>query len=257
MKTKHKYRLVLGTVGALYIATTIALTTISVNLDKDYDSYRETTKEIIALDEKNIRKLSNSLEDSKDFNDKVENELKKVKQLRKDEKQSHKMIQKEYKYENEKLERENLKISKENQELKNELAKLNSVSKKVVATQKKAEEKSSITKVSNDNVSGYNGWKRMTVNASAYTTYDNGDKLASSVYGNITASGKPVHWGGIAVDTNVIPMGTKVYIPMYNMVFTSTDTGSAIKGNRIDIYMDSLSQANSFGRRNIEVFVER
>ena len=81
----------------------------------------------------------------------------------------------------------------------------------------------------------------MTVNASAYSGH------------NITATGTTPKWGTIAVDPSVIPYGTRVYIPKFDMVFTAEDCGGAIKGNKIDIFMNSESDCVNFGRQNIEI----
>ncbi|MBP2002692.1 uncharacterized protein YabE (DUF348 family)/3D (Asp-Asp-Asp) domain-containing protein [Paenibacillus shirakamiensis] len=67
--------------------------------------------------------------------------------------------------------------------------------------------------------------------------------------GTRTASGSRVTEGRtIAVDTNVIPMGWWVYIEGVGFR-RAEDTGSAIKGNIIDVYYDSLRAANDFGRK--------
>lgn len=64
--------------------------------------------------------------------------------------------------------------------------------------------------------------------------------------GGPTASGvMPEAGRTIAVDTSVIPMGSKVYIEGLGEC-VAEDTGSAIKGNRIDIYMDSHKEALGF-----------
>lgn len=69
-----------------------------------------------------------------------------------------------------------------------------------------------------------------------------------------TASGvEPRANHTIAVDTSVIPFGTKVIIN--GTTYTAEDTGSAIKGNRIDIYMSSHDEAMSFGVQYAEVFI--
>ena len=81
----------------------------------------------------------------------------------------------------------------------------------------------------------------ITVNASAYSGH------------NITATGTTPKWGTIAVDPSVIPYGTRVYIPKFDMVFTAEDCGGAIKGNKIDIFMNSESDCVNFGRQNIEI----
>ena len=69
----------------------------------------------------------------------------------------------------------------------------------------------------------------------------------------ITSTGTVPKYGTIAVDPSVIPYGTKVYIPEFDDVFTAEDCGGAIKGNRIDIFMDSESQCNNWGVRNITI----
>lgn len=89
--------------------------------------------------------------------------------------------------------------------------------------------------------SNNNSGRLMTVNASAYSGH------------TITATGTTPKWGTIAVDPSVIPYGTKVYIPKFDMVFTAEDCGGAIKGNKIDIFMNSESECTTFGRQNIEI----
>lgn len=99
-----------------------------------------------------------------------------------------------------------------------------------------------------------------TFKASAYSTYENGDKLAGSKWGSLTASGTTVKQGRtIAVDPKIIPLGTKVTIdfpaPFDYMdgQYIAEDTGSAIKGNKIDVYFDSVKVAMNFGVRQIKV----
>lgn len=70
----------------------------------------------------------------------------------------------------------------------------------------------------------------------------------------ITASGvkaKANHT--VAVDKRVIPLGTEIVIN--GNTYIAEDTGGAIKGNRIDIYFDSHSDALEFGRQTIEIEV--
>ncbi|MGM0884790.1 MAG: ubiquitin-like domain-containing protein [Bacillota bacterium] len=65
----------------------------------------------------------------------------------------------------------------------------------------------------------------------------------------ITASGARVQEGRtIAVDPDVIPIGWWVYIEGIGFR-RAEDTGSAIKGNKIDVYFDSSKYANKFGRK--------
>ncbi len=64
--------------------------------------------------------------------------------------------------------------------------------------------------------------------------------------GGPTASGTMPEAGRtIAVDKRVIPLGTRVYIEGYGE-FVAEDTGSAVRGNHIDIYMDSHEAARWF-----------
>ncbi|MPQ43992.1 3D domain-containing protein [Clostridium tarantellae] len=75
----------------------------------------------------------------------------------------------------------------------------------------------------------------------------------------ITATGlKPIRdpngISTIAVDPSVIPLGSKVYIPGYGYAIAS-DTGGAIKGMKIDLFMNSESECYSFGRRNVTLHI--
>lgn len=72
-----------------------------------------------------------------------------------------------------------------------------------------------------------------------------------------TASGtKMVQGRTIAVDPRDIPLGSKVHIVGMGE-YIAEDTGSAIKGNIIDIYFDSHKEALDFGRQNIQLRVLR
>lgn len=84
---------------------------------------------------------------------------------------------------------------------------------------------------------------KMTVSATAYS----GD--------TITATGTRPRWGTIAVDPRIIPYGTKIYIPKFNMTFVAEDCGGGIKGNRIDIFMNSSSACYNWGVRSIEIYI--
>ena len=67
---------------------------------------------------------------------------------------------------------------------------------------------------------------------------------------NITATGKEVYEGTIAVDPKIIPLGTNVEIKDLGK-FIAEDTGGKIKGNRIDIYFNSKTEAKKFGKQGI------
>lgn len=70
----------------------------------------------------------------------------------------------------------------------------------------------------------------------------------------ITASGAKVYYGAVAVDTNLIPFGTKLEIPGYG-IGIAEDRGSAIKGHCIDVWMPSREEALEWGVRYVKVKV--
>ena len=80
---------------------------------------------------------------------------------------------------------------------------------------------------------------------------------ATAYYGDtITSTGTTPRVGyTIAVDPKVIPYGTKVYIPQLNKVFIAEDCGSAIKGNRIDIFMGSYDECMEWGYKDITIYI--
>lgn len=58
----------------------------------------------------------------------------------------------------------------------------------------------------------------------------------------------------IAVDPSVIPLGSKVYVQGYGYAIAA-DTGGAIKGNIVDVFFNSNSECNSWGRKKVTVHV--
>ena len=102
---------------------------------------------------------------------------------------------------------------------------------------------SDTSQTTSSNNSQGNVVRTMNVVATAYTGY------------STTSTGQKPVWGTIAVDQKVIPYGTKVYIPKFNMTFTAEDCGGDIKGNKIDIFMGSETDAYSWGRRTIDIYI--
>lgn len=70
----------------------------------------------------------------------------------------------------------------------------------------------------------------------------------------ITASGTKVHEGTVAVDPDVIPLGTRLYIDGYGMAIAE-DTGGAIEGNRLDIYMADKEDCLKWGVKTRKVYI--
>ncbi|MGO4988268.1 3D domain-containing protein [Gallicola sp. Sow4_E12] len=89
-------------------------------------------------------------------------------------------------------------------------------------------------------------------NSGSYTTQM--QATAYTATGNRTATGTVPKKGTIAVDPDVIPLGTELYVEGYGNGIAE-DTGSAVKGNIIDLYMDSEQQARDWGRRNVNVTI--
>ena len=74
-----------------------------------------------------------------------------------------------------------------------------------------------------------------------------------------TRSGIRARSGVIAADPRVLPVGSIVRIldgPTTG-IYTVMDTGSAIKGRRIDVYLPSCAHAKKFGRRMVTAIVIR
>lgn len=102
-----------------------------------------------------------------------------------------------------------------------------------------------------------NGGLLFLNNRIAYTSgYESCGKLTDHPAYGITKSGAKVQENHtIATDWSVLPKGTKVMIEGFPYVYTVEDVGGAIKGNKIDIYMESLTDAREFGRQKLKVWV--
>ena len=72
-----------------------------------------------------------------------------------------------------------------------------------------------------------------------------------------TASGGSVRRGIVAADPRVLPLGTRINISAgaYSGTYTVADTGGAVRGRILDIWVPSCAEANKFGRRTIKVSV--
>ncbi len=103
-------------------------------------------------------------------------------------------------------------------------------------------------------------WEEMAVEATAYTAgYESTGKNPGHPAYGITKSGTTVKEGRtIATDPKVIPLGSEVLIPcLSDNVYIAEDIGGAIKGNKIDIYMENLQDAKNWGRQKITIYVRR
>jgi 3D (Asp-Asp-Asp) domain-containing protein len=84
--------------------------------------------------------------------------------------------------------------------------------------------------------------RRLTVSATAYSLP------------GYTASGLHVAWGTVAVDPNLIPLGTRMTIPGYGEAIAA-DVGTAIIGARVDLWFPTLAMAQAWGRRTVTIVI--
>ncbi|HOT91621.1 MAG TPA: ubiquitin-like domain-containing protein [Anaerolineae bacterium] len=79
-------------------------------------------------------------------------------------------------------------------------------------------------------------WRVIRMLATSYSAGTAGVSPSSPYYGR-TATGMQMRHGIVAVDPNVIPLRTQVYVPGYGIGYAG-DTGGAIRGRRIDLGFD-------------------
>ena len=91
--------------------------------------------------------------------------------------------------------------------------------------------------------------KILYMNATAYTAYCSGCSGTTATGIDLRANPDAKV---VAVDPSVIPLGTKLYVEGYGYAVAG-DTGGAIKGNRIDLFMASNDDALKWGRKTVKV----
>lgn len=93
--------------------------------------------------------------------------------------------------------------------------------------------------------------EEMMVTATAYTAYCEGCS-GTTAYG-IDLRANPDQ-KVIAVDPRIIPLGTKVWVEGYGEAIAG-DTGGAIKGNKIDVFIPSYDSAVAWGVKQVKIKV--
>jgi 3D (Asp-Asp-Asp) domain-containing protein len=100
-----------------------------------------------------------------------------------------------------------------------------------------------------DPADGAPAGKRLTFSATAYCS------------GTTTASGVKVREGIAATDPSLVPIGSVIRVSglarRYNGIYTVMDTGSKIRGRRLDLYLRDCDAAVRFGRRPATVLIVR
>lgn len=105
----------------------------------------------------------------------------------------------------------------------------------------------------------------LTFQSGATLSFSNAKSMTATAYtaghggaDYTTATGTFVKMGTVAVDKNVIPLGTRMYIVaddgsvVYGMA-VAEDTG--VRGNKVDLYYDTYDQCINFGRRSCTVYI--
>lgn len=128
---------------------------------------------------------------------------------------------------------------------------VNGVRKEIGRIHKIAPKKSIVQRGTKDCIMTEQGLKhykkKFVANVSAYTIEDgNGD--------GVTSIGIVPYEGVVAVDPEFIPYHSKLFIPGYGLA-VAADTGGAIVGNCIDLFMYDRDRAWQWGRRFIEVYI--
>ncbi|MEQ2529038.1 DUF348 domain-containing protein [Robertmurraya yapensis] len=91
--------------------------------------------------------------------------------------------------------------------------------------------------------------KEFYVSSTAYTANCNGCSGTTATGYNLKANPNAKI---IAVDPSVIPLGTKVYVEGYGYA-VAADTGGSIRGNKIDVFFSSKSDAYRWGRKTVKI----
>ncbi|MCM3177669.1 LysM peptidoglycan-binding and 3D domain-containing protein [Cytobacillus horneckiae] len=95
------------------------------------------------------------------------------------------------------------------------------------------------------------GTKELTMEATAYTATCEGCSGVTATGINLLEN---PDMKVISVDPNVIPLGSKVYVEGYGEAIAG-DTGGAIKGNKIDVFIPNKDDAINFGRQTLKVTI--
>ncbi len=89
----------------------------------------------------------------------------------------------------------------------------------------------------------------------SYTSVMNARAVAyTAPPGSHGAYGGLCTYGTVAVDPTVIPLGTKLYIEGYGYAYAN-DVGSGVKGNIVDLFMESIDECYAWGSRYVNVYI--
>nr|WP_125152439.1 3D domain-containing protein [Clostridium rectalis] len=178
-----------------------------------------------------------------------------VKKL-KDEKQAMEKYKQNLDYENNKLdalkESNNTTLEKLSKSIKEQRELLNKETEKEQRLMAIEREKERKRVNSNDSPSrgGYNSFTYSKIVNMESTAYSGDGITATGTKTKRDANG----YSTIAVDPRVIPLGTRVFVEDYGYAIAE-DIGGAIKGNIIDVFFYSETEARSWGRKYVKVYI--
>lgn len=146
---------------------------------------------------------------------------------------------------------ETLAVTKEAGELRNKKsAKQQPIKQKAkVETKQQAAKQPSKSAPKQEAKASASTSKTLTMTATAYTAYCEG---CSGITANGTNLRSNPNAKVIAVDPSIIPLGSKVWVEGYGEAIAA-DTGGAIKGKKIDVFIPTKENANNWGRKTVQV----
>lgn len=197
---------------------------------------KETNKILL---EKNNH-LTKDLTDTQKESDSLKRDLQHSSKISKDLKDQVKKLEEGKK----KLERDNNNLKKDKTRFQNQVKKLSMKHSNTKTTDKSGSSKKVASTTSSDK-----GSKTLSVTATAYTAYCTG--CSGTTTTGIDLISHP-DMKVIAVDPNTIPLGSRVHVEGYGYAIAG-DTGGAIKGNKIDIFVPNRQDALAWGVRTVKV----
>lgn len=211
---------------------------------------KETREEYIKLTTKH-EQTEKALEETTIEKDKLVSEKEEITKVASEEKEENQKLQKEVR----ELQ-QSLKTKREKEKLAQE-AKNSSPTPKQLSTESKDKTETKSDNSTHKKIKEKTSGKGKSFTATYYaigdgytpsTTTANGTDVSNTIH---TKEGHRI----IAVDTSVIPMNSLVKVTVNGNTFTAkaSDTGSAIKGNKIDILIDNPKEANARGIVNAKV----
>ncbi|WCS68488.1 hypothetical protein Goe16_00740 [Bacillus phage vB_BsuM-Goe16] len=235
--------IVLSLLFLCFVCSQVNCYLLTKERDRLVEENRDTKETNKVLLEKNNH-LTKDLTDIQKESDSLKKDLQHSSKIYKDLKDQVKKLEEDKK----KLERGNNNLKEDKMHLQNQVKKLSmkdssgKISRnKVHTSSKKVASATPNKKASKSNT--------LSVTATAYTAYCTGCSGVTTTGIDLTSH---PDMKVIAVDPNVIPLGSRVHVEGYGYAIAG-DTGGAIKGNKIDIFVPDRQDALAWGVRTVKV----